>query len=46
METSVRESERVVRCEPEDLRDGFGRLEEDMLCGFVGYANGWYKVLG
>jgi len=45
METSVRESERVARCEPEDLRDGFGRLE-DMLCDFVGYANGWYKVLG
>jgi hypothetical protein len=46
MVTSVRDNERVFRCEPEVLREGFGRLEEDMLCGIVGYADESYKVLG
>lgn len=46
MVTSVRDSDRVFRCDPDVFREGFGRLEEDMLCDAVGWAMQSYKVLG
>lgn len=46
MVTSVRDSDRVFRWDPDVFREGFGRLEEDMLCDAVGQAAQSYKVLG
>jgi hypothetical protein len=34
--TSVRDKDRVFRCDPEVLRDGFGRIEDDMFGWVVG----------
>jgi hypothetical protein len=50
--TSVLESDMVFRCDPEVLRDGFGRVAEDMMCNTVGVGptvlpgtgGGWMRV--